>query len=580
MKLRDILNSATLGEPGRLRPMIVWTMLEYFFRGVPYGFLTIVIWHIFEPLQNPALPLNVHGILFACLGLGITLIITLFVNYKSYFTAYENGYVLGAEGRIHIAGHLRKLPMGFYNSRDPGDIGAYVVSDYANIETLVTHLIPQFLGAVTMPLVALISLSFFHWQLALAAALVIPLSLPLSKFSNYLVHSMGKIHQKSKVEAASRMIEYVQGIRLFKAFNLGGTRFERMGKVFHRLKRDSIRLEAGSGPTMIMASFVLNSGLVIIALAGLTFLFKGSLSLPSYLMFLVIGTRIYEPLLHALMFLAELNYMELGVERIEGLRNTPPLTNGGETAMASHDIEFKNVHFRYRNAKVLDNFSIKIPAKSLTALVGLSGSGKTTVTRLIARFWDVDSGEILIGGKNIKEYDIDFLLSSISIVFQDVYLFHDTIYNNIRIGREDATEEKILAASRAARCHEFVDKMPDKYQTMVGEGGSTLSGGEKQRISIARAILKNAPIVLLDEATASLDPENELHIQEAINDLVHNKTVIVIAHRLNHIRKANKIVVIESGRVIQEGVHDQLVAAPGLYKELWDEQQRIKGWKF
>lgn len=580
MKLRDILNSATMGEPARLRPMIIWTMVEYFFRGAPYGFTIMAIWLFFEPLQNPGAPLNINGIILICVGLAISLGIMFFANYKSFFAAYEDGYAICADGRVNIAGHLRKLPMGFYNSRDPGDIGAYVVTDYANIETLVTHLIPHFFGAITMPLVALVSLSFFHWQLALMAALVIPLSLPLAKISTYLVQYMGKIHQKSKVEAASRMIEYVQGIKLIKAFNLGGTRFERLEKVFRKLKKDSIHLEAGVGPTMILASLVLNSGLVIITLAGLTFLFAGSLSLPFYLMFLVIGTRIYEPLLHALMFLAELNYMQLGVERIEDLRNTPLLTNGPETSMESHDIEFKNVHFSYHNTKVLEDFSIKIPNASLTALVGPSGSGKTTLTRLIARFWDVNLGEILIGGKNIREYDTDFLLSSISIVFQDVYLFHDTIYNNIRIGREDATEEEIYAASRAARCHDFIDALPEKYHTMVGEGGSTLSGGEKQRISIARAILKNAPIVLLDEATASLDPENELHIQDAINDLVRNKTVVIIAHRLNTIRKADKIVVMESGRMKQSGVHDKLVQMPGLYKELWGEQQRIKGWKF
>jgi ATP-binding cassette subfamily B protein len=470
--------------------------------------------------------------------------------------------------------------MGFYNSKDPGDIGAYIVTDYANIEQLTTHLIPQFFGAIAMPLVALFMLLFFNWQLALLAALVIPLAFPLAKISTYIIRKTGKKQQKTKVETASRMIEYVQGIKLIKAFNLGGTRFERLEIVFRRLMKDSIRLEAGSGPTMILSSFILNSGLVLITLFGLTFLFAGTLSLPFYIMFLVIGTRIYEPLIQALMFMGELNYMQLGVDRIEALRKSPLLPEGNEKMPKKFDIEFDKVDFSYNSVKVLNQFTAKIPSHSFTALVGPSGSGKTTVTRLIARFWDVDAGEIRLGGKNIKAYKNDDLLANIAIVFQDVYLFNDTIYNNIRIGKEDATEEEVIAAAKVARCHDFIDVLPDKYQTMVGEGGSTLSGGEKQRISIARAILKDAPIVLLDEATASLDPENELYIQQAINDLVKDKTVVVIAHRLNTIRNADQILVIDKGSVVEQGKHDNLIAGNGLYKALWDEQQRVKGWKF
>lgn len=580
MKLNDIINSATLGQPKRLRPMIIWTMVEYFFRGAPYGFTIMVIWYMFEPLQNPAATLNVQGIIYACIGLFVSLVIMFWGNYKSYFAAYSEGYNITADGRLSIASHLRKLPMGFYNSKDPGDIGAYIVTDYANIEQLTTHLIPQFFGAIAMPLVALFMLLFFNWQLALVSALVIPLAFPMAKISTYIIRKTGKKQQKSKVETASRMIEYVQGIKLIKAFNLGGTRFERLEKVFRRLMKDSIRLEAGSGPTMILSSFILNSGLVLITLFGLTFLFAGTLSLPFYIMFLVIGTRIYEPLIQALMFIGELNYMQLGVDRIETLRKSPLLPEGNEKMREKFDIEFDKVDFSYNSVKVLNQFTAKIPSHSFTALVGPSGSGKTTVTRLIARFWDVDAGEIRLGGKNIKSYINDDLLGNIAIVFQDVYLFNDTIYNNIRIGKEDATEEEIIAAAKIARCHDFIDALPDKYQTMVGEGGSTLSGGEKQRISIARAILKNAPIVLLDEATASLDPENELYIQQAINDLVKDKTVVVIAHRLNTIRNADQIIVIDKGSVIEQGKHDNLIAGNGLYKALWDEQQRVKGWKF
>ena len=303
--------------------------------------------------------------------------------------------------------------------------------------------------------------------------------------------------------------------------------------------------------------------------------------MPVYIMFLLAGSAIYAPLINALTFIALINYMKLGAERIDALCKTPVLPEGIIEDVVNSEIEFRHVSFSYNaDIPVLRDVSLTIPEKELTAFVGPSGSGKTTLTRLIARFWDVSEGEILFGGRNIKDYTVHTLMQQVSIVFQDVYLFNDTIYNNIRVGRETATREEIEVAARKAQCHNFITAMPDGYETMVGEGGSTLSGGEKQRISIARAILKDAPIVLLDEATASLDPENEVHIQDAINDLVKEKTVVIIAHRLGTVIGANNIVVIDQGRVVQQGKHQALLAEEGLYRNLWEEQQRVKGWKF
>lgn len=581
MDFRALINSATMGQPKRVRPLIWWTVLEYLFRGAPYGILLLVVWELFKPLQFPGTELNTFRIVCYCIGLLVSSVLLHGISRKAYFAAYRDSYVICAEGRISIAEHLRRLPMGFFNTRDPGDIGAYIVSDYGNIETLLSHLLPQVCGALAAPLVLLAALAVIDWKLTLAAALVIPLAWPLAWLSGRIITRAGKKHQKSKVESASCMIEYIQGIRLIKAFNLGGTKFDRLEKAFRTLKSDSIRLEAGAGPTMVLASCVLNSGFTLIILLGFAQLLAGDVPLPVYVLFLILGTRIYEPLLHALMFMGELNYMKLGVERVEDLRKTPPLSEGDkDEKIGDFTIEFRDVTFAYHNTQVLKEVSLSIPARSLTALVGPSGSGKTTLTRLIARFWDVDEGEILMGGRNIKAYTADHLLSNISMVFQDVYLFHDTIYNNIRIGRPEATREEVIAASRAARCHDFIDVLPTGYETMVGEGGSTLSGGEKQRISIARAMLKDAPVILLDEATAALDPENEIFIQQAIDDLVKEKTVVVIAHRLNTITRADKIVVIDKGRIADEGTHGELLSRGGLYKALWEEQQRVKGWKF
>jgi ATP-binding cassette, subfamily B, bacterial IrtB/YbtQ len=541
----------------------------------------MVIWELFSPLQTPGTPLNIQKLLLLSAALFISLLILYKVSRVAYNQAYFKSYTICAAGRLTIADHIRKLSMGFFNSRDPGDIGAYLINDYANIEFLLSHILPQMAGALAMPLVLLIFLAFMHWQMALASALVIPVAIPMVFISRAIIAYFGKKHQAARIESSSRMLEYLQGMKLIKAFNLTGEKFDRMKKTFGNLKSLSIKLEAGAGPTVILAAFFLHGGLTLIILLGLTFLFAGTLTLPVYVMFLIIGSRVYEPLIQVLIFIGELNYHQLSVNRIEALRNTP-IQSGWEPAAKPKrfDIQFKGVTFRYHDTDVLQDVSVTIPEKSLVALVGPSGSGKTTMTRLIARFWDVSDGRILVGGHDIGKLDPEDLLASISMVFQDVYLFNDSVLNNIRIGKKDASLEEVVAAAKKARCHEFIEKLAGGYDSIIGEGGSTLSSGEKQRISIARAILKNAPVVLLDEATASLDPENEFHIQHAIDDLVKEKTVVVIAHRLNTVVNADKIIVLEDGKVIEKGRHEQLIEMKGLYRRMWDEQMKVKEWKF
>ena len=581
MNIARIMDAATLGRPKRLRSMIIWTVLEYAFRGAPYGILLLAVWELFKPLQYPGTPLDIRALTFIWFSFFISLILLLLISRRSYSRVFYGSYDIGAEGRLAIGEHLRKLSLGFFNARDPGEVGSYLINDYANIEHLLSHLLPQIFGALAMPLVLLGALAVMDLKLALAAALVIPLSLPAAWISRKIIVFIGRKHQKYRVQAASRMIEYLQGIKLIKAFNLRGTKFDRLEKTFRELKSVSIKIEAGAGPTVILAAFILHGGLTVIILLGLTMLLSGDLSLPVYLMFLVMGSRVYEPLIQVLMFMGELNYFGLSVQRIEELRKTPPLrgTNGAQKP-ERYNLEFKKVTFRYYDTDVLKDISVTIPERSLTAVVGPSGSGKTTTTRLIGRFWDVDEGAIYLGGRDLRSYDPDQVLASVAMVFQDVYLFNDTIINNIRVGNRKATRAQVLEAAKKARCHEFIETLPDKYETMVGEGGSTLSGGEKQRLSIARAILKDAPIILLDEATASLDPENELHVQEAINELVRNKTVVVIAHRLNTVVGADKIIVLDNGRVSEEGTHRSLLEGKGLYYRMWQEQKKTKAWKF
>jgi ATP-binding cassette subfamily B protein len=494
---------------------------------------------------------------------------------------FKDTYDICAEGRLKVGNHIRKLSMGFFNSRDPGKLGAYLLTDYANVEYLLNHLLPAMVGAFFVPLVLLAFLAVIHLQMFLVTASMIPLTVVSVLVASKIVVYVGRGHHNTKIEATSRMLEYVKGMKVIKSFSLTSKKFERMENTFQRLKSVAIKLEASTGPAMVISAFILHAGLTLIIIFGLTFLFAGSLSLPFYIMFLILGTRVYEPLMIALQMIVEINYMMLSAKRIENLIEEPILEGSNpEAKPEAFDIEFKDVTFHYYETDVLKNISIKIPERSLVALVGPSGSGKTTMTRLIARFWDVDKGAILLGGRDLREYSPEVVLSSVSMVFQDVYLFNDSVTNNIRVGKKEATEEEIVATAKKARCHDFIMELPDGYDTVLAEGGASLSAGERQRISIARAILKDAPIILLDEATASLDPENEVYIQEAIQGLLKDKTVVIIAHRLYTIVDADRIFLFEEGEMKEEGTHEALLEMNGLYRQMWDEQQSIRNWSF
>ncbi|MCK4303094.1 MAG: ABC transporter ATP-binding protein, partial [Candidatus Eisenbacteria sp.] len=348
MNILSIIKAATLGDMKRVRPMILWTLLEYLLRGAPYGILLGVVWELFKPLQHPGTPLNVRALIGLSVALLVALVLLFMVSKKAYNEVYYETYALCAEGRLAIGDHLRKLSMGFFNARDPGAIGSYLINDYANVEFIFSHLVPQIAGAAAMPALLLIMLATQNWQMALVSALVIPVAIPFTFISRAFIRYFGKRHQKAKVAAASRMLEYVQGMRLIKAFNLTGTRFERLEKTFRDLKSLSIKLEAGGGPTVLLSGFVLHSGLTLIILLGLTFLFAGTLSLPVYIMFLILGTRVYEPLIQAFIFLAELNYFQISVDRIEDLRKTPALTGSNPGIKPERfDIAFEDVSFHY-----------------------------------------------------------------------------------------------------------------------------------------------------------------------------------------------------------------------------------------
>lgn len=576
--MKNFLYNMSGGNPRELAMPCFASFINGLCKILPAALIYEVFNVIYTYFSHPQVPLNIMH-LWVVSAILIGWIIVLFIGfYFEYDKTINSAYEVSASGRTALAEHLRKLPLGFLGSRDPGDLTTMMLSDYTQMENANAHQLPQFISAITFPILAFISLIFIDLKMSLAMFAAMPVSLLVVWMSIGLQQRLGKKHVKAKVDSASRLQEYLLGMKEIKAHNLSGERFERLREAFARLMRESIRLEGILGSVMMVAIALLRSGLTVMVFAGTYLLVGGELTLPVFLLFLLLGTRVFEPMTSVLTNYGSLRYATLSAERIMDIRREkvlPGMGNAPEGGM----IQFKNVTFAYGNQNVLRGVSFSVFPGSITALVGPSGSGKSTITRLIARFWDVQEGSIFIDGIDIKEIDPEKLLTRISIVFQDVYLFKDTIVNNIKVGKKEATRDEIQWAAKQACCHDFIMELPQGYDTPVGEGGCTLSGGEKQRISIARALLKDAPIVLLDEATASLDPENEIQVQQALNALVTNKTVIIIAHRLKTIKDANHIIVLDNGHVAEQGVHEELLNKKALYARLWNLQQQSQGWR-
>lgn len=567
----NIMRNLTADNPRSLVKPVFYTTVANLAGVIPFVLLVEAARLFFTPFVHPAIPLDTARLWWVCGGLAVSLVLLFGCEILASRSQFRDAYSAAADGRTRLAEHLRKLSLGYLNKRDPGDLANMMMGDFAMLEHGISHVVSQMIGAAVMPVLALIGLFFLDWRLALSLFAAMPVAILLVLLTSGIQRKLGSQHIRAKIDAGSRLQEYLNGIRVIKAYNLTGERFVRLERSFGELMRQSIRLEGMLGPIVLSAIACFRAGLSLMVTAGVHLLLGGSLDVITFAAFLIIGTRIFDPLTTALAGYAQFRYLEQAGERIVQLLREPVM-QGERQPPAEHDIELKQVTFGYLDQPVLRNVSVSMPAGSFTALVGLSGSGKSTILRLIARFYDPEKGMVTMGGEDVRAMDPEALLRKVSMVFQDVYLFQDTIAGNIRFGRSDATHEEIEEAARLACCHDFILKLPQGYDTMVGEGGCTLSGGEKQRISIARAILKNAPIILLDEATASLDPENEAEIQKAIDRLVRGRTVIVVAHRLKTVQHADRIVVLDHGRIVEQGSHDELLSSNGLYARLWRRQ--------
>ena len=526
-----------------------------------------LMYYLAADLINGAVPANHRYTYIAgCVIILVVFGVVFFLQYNSsFFTTYRES----EHRRINIAEKLRTLPLSFFGKKDLADLTSTILGDCTVLEHNFSHVMSQFFGAMISTVLIAVSLFFFDWRMALAALWVLPIALIIVGCSGNVQRGISRRKRNVAIAQADGLQEYLETIKDLKSYNAEESYLEGLKGKITALERESFKAELGTAVFVVSASCILRFGIGTVALVGSVLLCSGKLDVLTFFMFILVVSRIYEPMQGTLMNLAAVIAQDVNVERMNEITDYPVQKGSDELDVKSYDIEFSNVSFSYdKNEKVLNDISFTAKQGEVTALIGPSGGGKSTVSKLAARFWDVDGGSIRLGGKDISQVDPEKLLSAYSIVFQDVILFDNTIMENIRIGRKGATDEEVMQAAREAQCDEFIGRLPDGYQTVIGENGSALSGGERQRISIARALLKDAPVVLLDEATASLDAENETYIQKAISRLIKNKTVIIIAHRMRTVSGADKIVVIDGGHVAETGKPSELIKKNGIYAKM------------
>ena len=501
-------------------------------------------------------------------------------SYWSTNAETETGYFMVAEKRIHIGDRLRYIPMGYFNDNSLGNITAVVTTTLSDVENNAARCLVSVIGGFLNTLGLCLGLTVADWRLGLLAIVGILAYLGVTELSQRAMLKTGPARQHAQMNLVEAVLEYIQGMSVVKSYGLDKDSGQAVQRTVDESCDKALSLEKSVVPWMGLRQVVVRVFSVAIAVCALAFYSGGTLSLARCLLMLVASFMLYAELESAGNMADNLQMLGASMDKANAIDDTPVMDiDGAELRPEDASVRFEDVSFAYGDRTILDHVSLTVPSGSITAVVGPSGGGKTTLCNLIARFWDVQSGKITVGGYDVREYKLDSLMKNISMVFQSVYLFNDTVENNIKFGRPDATHEQVVAAARAACCHDFIMALPDGYDTVLGEGGGSLSGGEKQRISIARAMLKDAPIVILDEATASVDPENEAELQAAISALTRGKTLIMIAHRLNTVRNADQILVLSGGHIVQRGTHQELMAQGGLYADFVGVRQEALRWK-
>ena len=501
----------------------------------------------------------------------IMMIVMFLIARWDYVRLYTNVYNESASSRIDLAERLKKLPLSYFGKRDLADLAETMMNDMNLYETIFSHAVPHIYSTAISTSVIALMLIIYNWKLALAALWVIPISI--------LIIFLSKKSQKKIVQSwidDNRKVfddlqEKIEQIEQIKSYNLEERMLNDFFEKLNKSTKQKTKGEVVAGTLTGIATVILKLGIISVAVIGVNMLMAGEINILVYIAFLMLTTSIYLPIEGIITFMSMIVMLDAVVGRIKEIKTMPIQEGKNQMNIKNYDIEFNDVHFGYDDHSVINGVSFTAKQGEITALIGSSGSGKTTLTKLAARFWDVDKGEIRIGGEDVSDVDPEVLLKNFSIVFQDVTLFNSSIKDNIRIGKKGATDEEIVRAAKIARCYEFIDKMPEGIDTIIGENGQRLSGGERQRISIARAILKDAPIILLDEATASLDVENESFIQEALSELIKDKTVMVIAHRLRTIRNADKIILLNAGKIEAMGTDDELYKNSKYYKNMLEK---------
>ena len=512
--------------------------------------------------------------------MAVSIIAGILCKMSSTMLQTEGGYTTAAFKRIEMAEHLRYVPMGYFNSNSIGEIASVTTNTMENLGDVATRVVMLTTQGLLETSMIILMILLCDWRIALVSLVGVAIFLVI----NTVMQNAGKQASSAKVDCDTELInqtmEYIQGISEVKSYNLIGKQTKRLNAANEACVRANVKMELVYVPYHFLQSIVTKlTGVAIIGLSAyfyingsMSVLYAVGMSIAAFMLYGGLETMgTFSSLIHVVSVCVDKANAVLGLDTMD--------IDGKELNPENHDIEVKNIEFSYDKRKIIDGISLSIPEKTTTAIVGPSGGGKTTLCNLIARFWDVDSGEITLGGTNVKDYSMNSLMNNFSFVFQNVYLFADTIENNIKFGRPEATHEEVVEAAKKACCHDFISKLPDGYNTVIGEGGATLSGGEKQRISIARAIMKDSPIIILDEATANVDPENERELTLAVDALTKEKTIIMIAHRLKTVRHADQIVVVDRGRIAQKGTHEELMKQDGIYRRFVDSRELAVSWK-